>query len=84
MLQKFNNTNHDCELMLENGTILTECMEDQEAQAIPRMLYNVRCPPALPGPVPARLFVTHCMGQLHAPAAQSLLSRWCQESRIHN
>ena len=40
-LQKFNTTRHDCEMWLENGTLLEEVHEDAATTAIPRMLYNV-------------------------------------------
>ena len=42
LVQKFNSTRHDCEMWLENGTILEEVFEDDAVAAIPRMLYNVR------------------------------------------
>lgn len=42
VLQRFNTTRHDCEMWLENGTILEEVHEDAATTAIPRMLYNVR------------------------------------------
>ena len=60
--QKFNNTNHECEMTLENGTTIIEVVDDQEAQAIPRMLYHVSsCPAPMPAGTGSCLPCVFCM-----------------------
>ena len=62
--QRFNTTKHDCEMWLENGTILEEVFDDEGSAAIPRMLYNVRLDVLL------LLMAAHWQGRVPEPTSQ--------------
>ncbi len=44
-MQTYNQTRHDHEITLEKQTVIELCNDDQEAAAIPQIIYHVNPPP---------------------------------------